>query len=193
MPSNSGYGNGGSFTNVTSGPSGMDVSRYLQALLGAEQKFMGQKAQAQVAPRRTAGFGAGTLHRGNGGARAGGGEGKSGVDAMKQRLLAAQVGQAEAEAAAAQLPAPLRMVSGPGVVPGYTMDTLAMSGAQRQAYLPGGNSQIGGFGQAPSPSELAFQDRLQAERELSRFGEGFTSLSGAPGAQVQRFGGPRGR
>jgi hypothetical protein len=35
---------------------------------------------------------------------------------------------------------PLRMISGPGITPGYGMDTNAMNGRQRRAFLPNGSS-----------------------------------------------------
>ena len=37
---------------------------------------------------------------------------------------------------ARQNPAPMRMVTGAGITPGYVMDTNAMNAYQRQAYLP---------------------------------------------------------
>lgn len=39
--------------------------------------------------------------------------------------------------------APLRMVQGPGIVPGYTTDVDAMNGYQRENYLPQGSQQVG--------------------------------------------------
>jgi len=37
---------------------------------------------------------------------------------------------------AAASPPPMRMVTGPGIIPGYTMDVNAMNAYQRQLYLP---------------------------------------------------------
>ncbi len=65
---------------------------------------------------------------------------------QRERAVATEGGPSsisnlEEAARAAQLraisePPPLRMVSGPGIVPGYMPDVLAMSGAQRQVFLP---------------------------------------------------------
>lgn len=41
--------------------------------------------------------------------------------------------------------APVRMIQGPGIVPGYTTDVDAMNGYQRQDYLPNGSTQVGRF------------------------------------------------
>lgn len=45
---------------------------------------------------------------------------------------------------ARQNPAPMRMMTGPGITPGYVMDTNAMNAYQRQAYLPKESAQAFG-------------------------------------------------
>src|SRR5690349_9715145 len=53
-------------------------------------------------------------------------------------------------------PAPLRMVTGPGVIPGYVQDVNAMNAYQRQAYLPqnaGASYSPGVVGRAANEAE----------------------------------------
>lgn len=54
---------------------------------------------------------------------------------------------------------PMKMQFGPGVIPGYMPDVNAMSGVQRQIFLPGGSQEIG---VQPSGSAMFAAQRGQA-------------------------------
>jgi len=60
------------------------------------------------------------------------------------RQARAQTRMLEGQERAMGGPAPTRMVTGPGVIPGPTMDPFKMSGYQRQAFLPQESTEIGG-------------------------------------------------
>lgn len=64
----------------------------------------------------------------------------SGKSAIDQQLEYAAKRDALLQMQARQNPAPMRMVTGPGIIPGYVQDTNAMNAYQRQAYLPQGSS-----------------------------------------------------
>jgi hypothetical protein len=81
-----------------------------------------------------------------------------------------------AEYKAKSEPPPLRQVSGPNIIPGNVLDTNAMTGAQREAYLPK-NSVVAppehaGLGPSeagptPGPSPIdARADKAQSDREF---------------------------
>jgi hypothetical protein len=59
---------------------------------------------------------------------------------VQQQVQALALRDAQDQVIAKEAPAPLRMVQGPGIVAGYTMDTDALNGYGRQAYLPQGSS-----------------------------------------------------
>lgn len=60
----------------------------------------------------------------------------SGYDLQDENFKRAQQRDALLQMQARQNPAPMRMVTGPGIIPGYVQDTNAMNAYQRQAYLP---------------------------------------------------------
>ena len=126
----SGYGQGTSFTN-TQGPSGMDVSPYLMALLQAEQRHMSQRsAPAAPAIRRSAPLP--MMGPGREGDRS---------RAMQDKLMAAQVSKAQSEANALRSTTPTRMATVGGQT-FATPDPLMMTGAQRAMFLPGNSTMI---------------------------------------------------
>lgn len=124
------YYPGGQGTEV-SGIGGGDAMNYLQALMQRE-------AQAASQPRMAASrnpMGASESRR-----PASPPEGaywgrdprtsiKTNMDHLRDRDEIMQM-------QAAQQPAPMRMVTGPGVTPGYVMDPNAMNAYQRELYLP---------------------------------------------------------
>lgn len=67
----------------------------------------------------------------------------------QMRQMGAQTRMLEGQEKAMSGAVPTRMMFGPGVIPGRTTDPLAMSGHQRQAFLPQGSQEIGVM---PSPS-----------------------------------------
>lgn len=82
-----------------------------------------------------------------------GGEGnnrRSLLDAEREIAAAAQ-------AQAMSRPAPMRMVHGAGITPGYTMDVNRMTGAQRQAFLPNSSQMT----QGPSEGGTSYTDFLR--------------------------------
>lgn len=68
---------------------------------------------------------------------------------------------AELQRQAMQNPAPMRMVTGPGVIPGYVQDVNAMNAYQRRAYLP--NSS--GVGDPGSPTERVAMTPFEASAQ----------------------------
>ena len=60
------------------------------------------------------------------------------------QMMQDQAAQSGAQTQAMMGPAPTRMMFGPNVIPGRTLDPMAMSGAQRQMFLPQGSQEIGG-------------------------------------------------
>lgn len=58
----------------------------------------------------------------------------------EQALRNAQIRAEILRLKAMENPAPMRMVTGAGITPGYMMDVNAMNAYQRQAYLPTGSS-----------------------------------------------------
>ena len=52
------------------------------------------------------------------------------------------------QAQASRRAAPTRIVSGPGVIPGRTLDPLAMSALQRQLFLPKTSQEIPNYHEA---------------------------------------------
>lgn len=68
----------------------------------------------------------------------------SGYDLQDENFKRAQQRDALLQMQARQNPAPMRMVTGPGIIPGYVQDTNAMNAYQRQAYLPKESAQAYG-------------------------------------------------
>lgn len=183
MPVNTGYGQGTSFTNA-SGPSGMDISPYLRALIANEQKFMQQRANGGMTPpANVLGGMRTTVQR-----LAPAPEGERAAGQAQQKIMNAKAQMAEAEAAAMTGKAPMRgsFVGGQYVV---TPDSNAMSGFQRKAHLPNESGMIGSEG--PDPRDLLFYRQMMEARQRSAEGEGVMSLSGRPGAQPVYYGGGR--
>ncbi len=95
---------------------------------------------------------------------------------------------------------PLRMVSGPGITPGYMPDVNAMSGAQRKVFLPD-QSSMNASGAADDSSRAArnqggfqnFMDETAQRNAIAYPGEVTTSGRGEPGflEQQRRRGGLR--
>lgn len=83
---------------------------------------------------------------------------------------------------AMEQPQPLRMVSGPGIVPGYMPDTLAMNGMQRQVYLPKGSDMT---------AVGAADDTARSDREQSEF-QNFMTQTDQRRATERRGGGAAG-
>lgn len=65
-------------------------------------------------------------------------------DPMDEEVRAMDARRRILEDQEAERPAPMRMVTGAGIVPGYVMDPNAMSANQRKMFLPQG-SQIAGW------------------------------------------------
>jgi hypothetical protein len=76
-------------------------------------------------------------------------------------------------------PPPTRMVFGPGVIPGPTLDVMRMSGAQRQMYLPQNSSEIGAV---PSYSAASGMSRGNAAGAAAAETDEAVRLSGMMGA-----------
>ena len=74
---------------------------------------------------------------------------------------------AVAQAQAMNRPPPMRMVQGAGITPGYMPDVNAMTGAQRQAFLPN-SSQMA---QGPSDNGTSFGD-FARESDYRRLAQG---------------------
>jgi hypothetical protein len=87
-------------------------------------------------------------------------------DQMSMSADAARMSRAQADAA--MRPAPTKMVFGPNVIPGRAMDPNAMSGIQRQMFLPQESKEIGA-----SPSQSgAFGAARGAQMGLQRAQQG---------------------
>lgn len=157
MPITSGYGQGTSFTNVQ-GPSGMDVSPYLMALLQAEQRHLSDRAQSR-------GPSAGAFNRTTRTPKMASGREGDQRGALQDKLLRAQASKATAEAAAMRTTIPTRLhPGGAGFTSAFsTPDHLAMTGAQRSVFLPDNAHQIGGIGEM-SPEDVDFLLRMRAGR-----------------------------
>ena len=74
--------------------------------------------------------------------------------AAERSALQAQMAQSDAMVR----PAPQKMLFGPGIIPGMTMDPGAMSGAQRQMFLPQNSSFMG----IPTPMDIERGARAEA-------------------------------
>lgn len=135
----------------------MDVSPFLMALLAAEQRHMSNRAapQAPTVAMRSRGFRP-TQTKG------GGGEGGGRSSLLKEKLLAAQVAQEKAKARALTGRIPTRMATVGGQT-FATPDHLAMSGAQRQVFLPDNAAIQGRIGEM-SPEDEDFLIRMRAGR-----------------------------
>lgn len=83
-----------------------------------------------------------------------------------------------AQAQALLSPPPMRMVSGPGITPGYMPDVNAMSGIQRKIFLPQGSTQT---------AAGAEDDTLRQNRNASSF-QNFQNES-AQRQQIEASGG----
>lgn len=79
----------------------------------------------------------------------------------QMRQSSAQTRMLEAQANAMTGPAPTKMNFGFNIIPGRTLDPMAMSGAQRQMYLP----QSSSFNGIPTPSDTFRNARAQGEGE----------------------------
>lgn len=68
---------------------------------------------------------------------------QTGMDQAQRRhqmaMMQDERAQSAAQTRAMTGPAPMKMLFGPGIIPGRTLDPGAMSGAQRQMFLPGGS------------------------------------------------------
>jgi hypothetical protein len=154
---NSSYGPGTSSTSAQ-GPTGMDVSPYLMALLQAEQRHLSQRTTAPRQPER---FSAGGSRVSAMPSPATGGEGnRSGL--LRQQLMQAQVSKAKSEAKALSSRIPTRM-STVGGQSFATPDHLAMTGAQRAVFLPNNAAMQGGIGELSAEDE-DFLIRMRAAR-----------------------------
>jgi hypothetical protein len=80
------------------------------------------------------------------------------VGGMQQQLRGAQYLAEMEKMRAMTSSAPVKMVNGPGVVPGYTPDTLAMSGIQRQVYNPSGSGMSPGGAETLGTQRDHFED-----------------------------------
>lgn len=103
---------------------------------GTMQQLLMDEMRRRSAPAQPSRIGA---------TRTGGGGGSVSNRRTTDRSGPGPMDHLQDEAKAAQLravsgPPPMRVVSGPGIVPGYMPDVNAMSGAQRQMFLPN-NSQ----------------------------------------------------
>jgi hypothetical protein len=92
------------------------------------------------------------------------------------------------QAGQARRPAPMRMVHGPGIIPGQTMDVNAMSATQRQLFLPSASGEQFSPEQAAMAGvrgqrEADWYGGMAADRERARtFGSG--AAPGAGGMQL---------
>jgi hypothetical protein len=194
MPINSGYGNNSSFTNA-SGPSGMDVSPYLAALLQRERQHLEQRA-APAAPRRGSPFGMNSAPVRMPVSQGSNREATSGeqrANRAELALLEAKAQQAKAQAQAMNSRIPTRM-STVGGQTFATPDHLAMTGAQRQVFLPQ-NAEMSAP-QGMSAADADFLARMRAGRtvgqQLPQESEEQEAQQGAPaqkGAPQSRFSG----
>jgi hypothetical protein len=159
MPINSGYGNGGSFTNA-SGPSGMDVSPYLAALLARERQHLEQRTtNASFRPAQAmGGRQSGQVRRST--VNLGG---PQRAERAELALLEAKAQQAKAQAGAMTGKIPTRM-STVGGQTFATPDHLAMTGAQRQVFLPQAAHQIAGPDDEISAEDADFLSRMRSMR-----------------------------
>lgn len=87
---------------------------------------------------------------------------------------------------ARQQPPPMRMVTGPGITPGYVMDVNAMNAYQRAAYLPSNSTvaygpQDAARAKAGLDDEATFQAGLAEDRARTK-GQYGSDLGYAPGA-----------
>lgn len=104
-------------------------------------------------------------------AQAGAVEGRDeGFDLQDHNFRRAQQRDAILQMQARQNPAPLRMVTGPGITPGYVHDTNAFNAYQRQAYLPQNAGMItapSAPGSVQSPRELDLYSPRARERDTA--------------------------
>lgn len=177
---NSGYSQGSSFTNA-SGPTGMNVSPYLLALLQREGQFLGQRAQSRPGP--SMGGWDGTDRWDNRSQQ----DERSPMDQSAYYRLQAMKNanardMAQTAAATGLAPTKISTVGGQSFA---TPDALSMTAPQRQAFLPQNAGQQGGFGDPQNAADLDWQRRMQASRDLGWRGGGMMTLSGARGATPQ--------
>jgi len=89
------------------------------------------------------GGGGGPMMRGADSGRAGSDSGRlGGGNSQDQYMKMLRERDDIMQMQARQNGAPMRMVTGAGITPGYVMDTNAMNAYQRQAYLPSGSAMI---------------------------------------------------
>lgn len=110
----------------------------------------------------------------------------------KSQLQMAQERDQILQMQARQNPAPMRMVTGPGIIPGYVMDTNAMNAYQRAAYLP--NNAAAAYGpedsaraQGEYDDERAWSGNMAAGRARSvqnLLGTTGGAAPGTPGGSV---------
>lgn len=150
-------GNTNVFTKTPKPQASMDPNSQLAALLqppgGLRMAGMPGPGKQRSAPRPKLGNQMVNLHRG--------------PDPLAQLQKSAQIAQLQALTS----PPPMRMVSGPGIVPGYMPDVNAMSGIQRQTFLPQGSSI-----EAP-PDRSAAANAMKQEAEDDDF-ERFAKRTG---------------
>lgn len=92
------------------------------------------------------------------------GRGFDPVDFERQRAQLAQLRAVSGQA-------PMRMVQGAGITPGYMPDTNAMNGAQRAAFLPNNSQMTGGPGQDTDPNAFRrFQQESAYRRQIQDLG-----------------------
>lgn len=198
MPEMNYSGGPGGYSLTTSGSPGVTGSGYMPG--GNEDlinfyKEMARRSLPRMASPTTAGLG------GGGASPAYGAPGpsyarptmdsapaKSPMDVARERdeLLQMQ---------ARQQPAPMRMVTGAGITPGYVMDTNAMNAYQRQAYLPQGSSRAftpmeGAAAKGAYDEETDWNAGMAADRARTHgmSGEVGGAAPGTPGGSVM----PRG-
>lgn len=134
-------------TDVTgAGGGGMGGGGNLQSLI---EEMIRRRMNPQQKPRSPFGRASARTARSVGGASSGpGGEGDR-TGALKQRMMEAQLQQEQAKARALSGRIPTKLhPGGAGFTSAFqTPDHLAMTGAQRQFFLPGNSEQRGGFGE----------------------------------------------
>jgi hypothetical protein len=98
----------------------------------------------------------------------------SGPSPIDKQLAYAQKEDQLLQMQARQNPAPMRMVTGAGIIPGYVPDTNAMNAYQRQAYLPQGSTQVygpehEGAARKKLSEDLAWNAQQDAMRKVSSY------------------------
>lgn len=110
------------------------------------------------------------------------GRGSAGVQRLQAEAAREEALNRALAAKAARAPAPMKMVQGAQIMPGYVMDPNAMSAIQRQMFLPGSS----GFADPGSAGLGSSAARATGEIHRTNAARQAAGAKGYKGSQVRR-------